>query len=391
MDLINNFKIQADFVKNLKVYRQYNKVISEYFYKMSSDKSNEHYKNLALRTDSCNRVWHIDYYKDINIKELKKTHLCKNKFCFNCKKILQAFRMAKYSDLIRSQSNIYHLVLTIPSVHGDDLGNTLKKMSSSFRRLYGILNGRDKFKLPFDVSCLGALRSLEITFNDKGFHPHYHVLLVFDEPLELDKDKVHSKYSYSYSKLTRTFSDFELYIQKLWYCIFNDIRLTNENIENTEGYSCILDEFKEDDFIEIFKYLCKEADFFDIEDDNFDIKKVKMLLPYRHFVHLYEATYRVKQLQGYGVFYHVTDNFDVEELHNDYDTFIEYLTSLSDVKRVFEYIYEGDYEKTLDKLKSNNLDVDGFKDNFKMIDLKSANYISFKNYVNFVSNINKEE
>lgn len=384
MDL-ENVKINNDFVNQMKIYREYNKVISSYFYRLSLETKDEHYNKIGDRINECNRIWLVNNYKDISIKELKKTHLCKNKFCFNCKKVTQAFRMAKYSDLIRSQKNAYHLVLTLPSVSADDLKGTLKHMAVCFRKLYRILRGLESYSVPSQfkhIYPIGALRSLEITYSEKGFHPHYHVLLVLEDDIELKKTNV-NKYSYSYNTLTRTFSDFEVYIQKLWSCLIDKKRLTDINISSADGYSCILDKFKDGDFIELFKYLCKEADLVEKIDG-----KCKFILPYEHFKTLYFATYRLKQLQGYGTLYRVKDDFDLEELKEGYEEFLKYLSTSSTVDTGYEYLSDEDFWNKYNYLKEKGLDHDGFLKNFDFVKPDKYTYISFKKYVNFVTDKN---
>lgn len=381
MDL-QDIKVNQEFVNQMKIYREYNKVISSYFYRMSLEEKDEKFNKIADRVNECNRIWFVNHFTDLNIKELKKTHLCKNKFCFNCKKVTQAFRMAKYSDLIRSQKNAYHLVLTLPSVSANDLKDTLKHMAVCFRKFYRIFRGLEKYKPIYNLNPVGALRSLEITYSQKGFHPHYHVLLVLENDIELNKHNV-NKFSYSYNELTRVFSDLEIYIQKLWQCLIEKKRLTDKNILSSEGYSCILDKFKDDDFIELFKYLCKEADM--VEKVEGEKEKYKFLLSYDHFKTLYHATYRLKQLQGYGCLYRVKDDFDLEELHDNYDKFIEYLTNNSNVNSKYEYLLEEDFFNKYKYLKDTGLDYEGFVKHFDFVKADKYKYISFKKYVNYVT------
>lgn len=96
-------------------------------------------------------------------------------------------------------------------------------------------------------------------------------------------------------------------IQKMWYMLINDIRLTKENFDLTEvGYSCNCDKFKEGDYAELFKYMTKETD----EKNN--------VLTYDNFKILYESTYALKQIQGYGCFYKINDENLDEEVEKEY-------------------------------------------------------------------------
>lgn len=383
MEFLEHLKIENEYVENLKTYREYNQIIYKYFYDYATEQNSKTLFNNSVRIRDCNKVWNINHYQEFNIKEVTKTHLCKNKFCFNCKKVLQAFRMSKYSDFIRKQKNLYHLVLTVPNVSGEDLKETLKKMSKSFKKFYNIIRGVDRAKCQYDLEVDGALRSLEITFSKKNdsvsFHPHYHVLLSLENSIILDKTHK-NKFSFdNLIYLKRLFSDIELYFQKLWYCIYNSIDIRKiKDIET--GYSVILDEFKEDDFIELFKYMCKEKAF--VDEDS-------ILLDYATFKYLYEATYKVKQLQGYGIFYSVKDDFDYEEIKEDYLKYIEYLKTLDEPVVKKEFLSKKDYDRHIEKMREdgfNEDDIKSFTKNFNFVEIDKSTYISLKKYINLVKN-----
>ena len=55
MDL-ENVKINNDFVNQMKIYREYNKVISSYFYRLSLETKDEHYNKIGDRINECNRI-----------------------------------------------------------------------------------------------------------------------------------------------------------------------------------------------------------------------------------------------------------------------------------------------------------------------------------------------
>ena len=383
MDFLEQLKLDSDYVTNLQQYREYNNLIYSYFIRYAKEKNLKVLYNNATRIKDCNKVWNINHYRELNIKEVTKTHLCKNKFCFNCKKVLQAFRMSKYSDFIRKQKNLYHLVLTVPNVPGEDLQETLKKMSKSFKKFYRVISGVDNAKCCYDLNLTGALRSLEITFTKKNdsvsFHPHYHVLLSLEDSIILNKTHK-NKFSFdNLIYLKRLFSDIELYFQKLWYCIYNNISIRRLKDIDT-GYSVILDEFKEGDFLELFKYMCKEKAFVDGDS---------ILLDYETFVYLFESTYRVKQLQGYGIFYSIKDDFDYEEIKEGYLQYIEYLKSVDEPVKKKEFLSKKDYERHIEKMKFdgfNEDDIKSFTENFNFVEIDKTTYISLKKYINLVKN-----
>ena len=338
-------EILEDVIRNLN----YNKTIIDYyeFFSQNSGGITFNIKTLegnTKRLRSCNRLWSIDKYEEQKIKDFVGTNLCRDKFCANCKKVRQAARMAKYIPVLESyKDRLFHLTLTLPNVPGEDLIYTYKKMANAFRKLIGYLEGRKKIK-EIDFSSWGyegAVRSLEVTFKGDSYHPHFHVGLVLN-PNILSKKHITNTFSYDYktgiAELKRLFSKEEILIQKIWYLLINDKKVNKANIEGIKairkelnekniesiGYSCTIDKFKEQDFAELFKYMTKE------KDENGE------LLTYENFVALYFGLYRVKQIQGYGCLYSVTDEIDLEEYEEKYIEFIDSIRKKEDPERVYQ-------------------------------------------------------
>ncbi|TMV42791.1 hypothetical protein FE783_36885, partial [Paenibacillus mesophilus] len=210
----------------------------------------------------CNQKWYLDVYQDARIKDFKKTHLCKDKFCNNCKKVKQASRMQRFIPEIEAfkDHKKIHLVLTLPNCSGPDLPDTIKLIFTKFQKLTEYLSGTKKIK-GIDIhnwGYNGAVRSLEVTYKKHSYHPHLHVLLVMDKRFELGKKQHVNSFSKKYGKVQRMFSDKEILIQKIWYLLLNSIKVTKQAIHDLEiGYSSMMDEFKEGDYHELFKYMTK--------------------------------------------------------------------------------------------------------------------------------------
>lgn len=161
--------------------------------------------------------------------------------------------------------------------------------------------------------------------------------------------------TYSYDFLNgrdaRYFSDFEVLIQKLWFILIEDIRkannipsgfktityatklgnfnlqkeiktrrmkITKSRLDKVQlGYSCMIDKFKDDDFLELFKYMTK--------GNGSEHKDENAIMSYDNFKVLYYALNGVRQIQGYGCFYNIKD-CDVDDMVEDYyRTVIDYL------------------------------------------------------------------
>lgn len=330
---ISDFEINDDYILKVVNNNQYNKIIIDYYKRLFKEENL--YKKLDLmnltkkqlsgtyydKIDSlinCNKFWTVDTYDVSQIRDFLRTSLCHDKFCNNCKKVKQACRMSKYIPEVEQYKEIlYHMTLTVPNVPGIELKNTIDKMAKCFKTLIRYFTENLKIK-GFDFKkygYLGAIRSLEITFKEDSYHPHYHAALAFKN-LNLEKT-IENQYSYDYLgyRDTRYFSEFEILIQKIWYLLMNDITVNKINIDNLKvGYSCMIEKFEDNDYAELFKYMTKETD----EKDN--------ILTYENFKTLYFATYRIKQIQGYGVFYRITDTDikeEVDKLYVDITSFLK--------------------------------------------------------------------
>lgn len=311
-------ELLKDVVQNI----EYNKTIIDYYeqfqYEPHITFSRETLQKNTKRLRNCNKFWELDKYEIQKIKDFKRTNLCRDKFCCNCKKVRQSARMAKYiPELEQYKENLFHLTLTLPNCSGTDLLFTYKKMAKAFERLIRYLDGRLKIK-GVDFGCWGyqgAVRSLEVTFHGDSYHPHFHVGLVLAD-LSLGKKNIKNSYSYDnktgFKELKRLFSSEEVLIQKIWYLLLNGIKVTNKAIkELKEGYSCTIEQFKESDFAELFKYMTKET------DEN------GQTLTYENFINLYYSLYRIKQIQGYGCLYRIKDDGDLEEMEEEYEKYIQ--------------------------------------------------------------------
>lgn len=289
--------------------KRHNNLILDYYTQLASEFTglSDTILSKQNRLEHCQSYWLLDEYTNLKIRDIKKVSLCKDKYCSNCKKVKQSYMLNRYYDLINTQDNIYHMVLTVPNCNGIDLKSQIDLINKSFYTLTRYLRGDKKIKgLDFGfIGYKGAIRSLEVTYVDDCYHPHLHIILSGNRDIIGTKIIV-NKYSYSYGKLNRKFSNLEILIQKIWFLLVNKIRVTKKAILDLDiGYSCIVDVVQQNDFLEIFKYIAKNTD----EQGN--------LMTYAQFKTLYFALHRKKQIQGYGCFYNIKDeiDFDVDTLY----------------------------------------------------------------------------
>lgn len=331
MDLLElkEIEVKKDFLLNIVKNNKYNQdVILDYYFRLHTEDTTLNLSNKLDSVSNCNSWFLLDVYKKQKIKDFKKTNLCKDKFCNNCKKVKQAARLARFVpqiEKIKEDFNLSLLTLTVPNCNGTNLKDTINKIFKNFNYLNRYLNGAKPIKnLDFSsYGYKGALRSLEITFKGDNYHPHIHAVIALDKDYKPLKNIINT-YSYSYGKLTRAFSDFEVLVQKIWYLLMNGQKVTKKSIESLEeGYSCVLDDIEDSSYYEVFKYMTKATD----EDEN--------VLTYDNFKTLYYSLHRVRQIQGYGVFYNFKDDDSIiDEVDELYNTYIEILKIKEDPEEV---------------------------------------------------------
>ena len=314
-----------------------NDLIADYYRRLAEDLSDPSLIRKAENIANCARQWFFDVYRLQNVRDLKSIFLCKDKFCHNCQTLQQAVRLTRFSpildDLTENEEHIYHVVFTVPNVPGIALRSTVKKMIKAFRKLSRYLSGN--LKLSYGLhkyGFLGGIRALEVT-TENGYHAHFHCALAFDKPLFTEKDKV-NKFSfdtrYTPARFVRNFSSFEILLQKIWYCLMNDIPVTPENVEKvTEGYSVIADKVSGTVY-EVFKYVIK----FEHKDDG------SLDMSYEQFKTLYRALKNVHVFQGYGCFRGVADPVLTDEEQEKYNVIIQQLRLVEDPVSECEYIDE---------------------------------------------------
>ena len=129
------------------------------------------------------------------------------------------------------------LTLTVPSVSGDALRDTIQSMADGWHRLQRVPRFRSAVK--------GYYRCLEVTYNSKAdtYHPHYHVLLITTE-----------------AYFARSSSDYIGHAEWLdmWRNAMRDSSITQVDVRPLRGGapSALLKSLSE-----VCKYTCKPSDY----------------------------------------------------------------------------------------------------------------------------------
>lgn len=302
-------------------------------------------ENRALSVRCCMKYISSDYYMRCGVKDIQRVNLCRDKFCFNCQSMLAIKRMMKYTpiiDKLYDDYEIFHMVITIPNVYGDELWPAVERMFKRFKYFTRFLSGDKKIHLiPFDYyGYSGLLRGFEITQNADGmFHPHFHCILALRKGIELKKYRcnkfTYDKQDYRYKgREPRLFSDFEILLQKIWKLVYDGETVTKTNIDALKlGYSVVVDPCPKGEYHEIFKYAFKGT-FKEIEYEDGTVKD-GIIYTYDIFWALYYALFRRHLIQSYGIFHGLIDENEQifeEEVTQFYEAFIKDLKRFEDPK-----------------------------------------------------------
>lgn len=303
-DELTQQRIDKTHFKELQRYIAHNYQIAEYYGNLYEETGAERYDTKARAIDLCCKWWDTDYYRMQDVKDIKRVNLCHDKFCFNCQSMLAIKRQVKFSpvlDTLRNRYKVCHVVLTVPNCEAEELQPLLNRMYKKFPLLMRYFKGAARVRgVDFaKYGYGGAVRGLEVTQNkdDKTYHPHFHCMVLFRKDLDLTEKYINS-YSYDGGRLVRQFSELEVLMQKVWYLLMNDCKVTATAIkELAEGYSVIVDD-SGGRYHEAFKYACKGA---------FDETKGAFIYNEFTFRVLQSALNSRRMIQGYGELYGFKD------------------------------------------------------------------------------------
>lgn len=315
-----------EILENMERKKSFNYQYGNWYYGMYKEYEKNVYDTRAERIANCMNLWQWDKYEQNKVLDLQKVNRCNNnRFCPNCKildmsKFIHLFRKV-YEEYSNLGYNAYMLTLTVPSVLGEDLKNTIEKLNRSFRKLtekysYDINNIKSYQDRLFQID--GGIKVLEITYNEKnGFHPHFHCVVFTKEKIHNDLLKKHIEGKWSNKRQSFNKKSFiDLQIGQLWSMIWYGERLSQKNI-NDIVYDPKEEYFKKDkkclevDFVpldekgiyEVFKYTFKDT----------DIKN------YYVFKTLVQSLENKRIRQGFGILFNMQcediDDGEVQELN----------------------------------------------------------------------------
>jgi hypothetical protein len=103
------------------------------------------------------------------------------------KKITEARRadLQHLAEFVRAGGgSLLFLTLTVPHQRLEALAGLLEKLKGAYRYL---VSGKNALPKLFDGAYLGAVRALEVTHGENGWHPHIHVVVALGQQLDHDQ------------------------------------------------------------------------------------------------------------------------------------------------------------------------------------------------------------
>lgn len=229
----------------------YTEGIANYYERLSKEVTEPQssiYVNIAESMRGCHKVFDTLTWNRQKTKAIERVNLCRNKFCSNCVKLVQATRLKRMYGAIREAEQtkyLYHTVWTVPNVRGEELPQALSAMNEAFSTLVRYFSGRKKIK-GADFSRYGfyaAVKSIECTYKNNGYyHPHFHAIFAFDFPFPTEGDitnkfsrsSSHPKYTVGENgestEALRTFSEDVVFMQKLWRLLYDFRRARDDKV-----------------------------------------------------------------------------------------------------------------------------------------------------------------
>lgn len=311
------YNIESSTLNKIRKRIKNNDLIGDFLLQKSHDYTlhspqNNLYWNRQKRIRSCCNYWGLDYYRLQNVKYVKTVSRCKDKFCSNCQSQAANDRYNKFVPIFKAYASDkgyqhYHVVLSVPNCPQDQLQSVIDRMFKSFAQLTQYLKGQRKVTgIDFlNYGYRGCVRSLEVTPSkvSDGFHPHFHCCFSFSRSFNLGRKRHVNDYSFSYGVLNRKFSDFEIFLQRLWRCCYDGSKVTANRLDSMDlGYSCVVDRMTDDGFRQVFKYAIKGC----------FSKNGKFLFQYDAFDRLDRVLYHRRLIQGYGCYFGI--KFESDDL-----------------------------------------------------------------------------
>jgi len=138
-------------------------------------------------TENIDHVFELDYFRNVEILQSKENFHYGNLMtcgsvwhCPICAAKISEQRRIELTQAVKNwqaqheDSSVSLLTLTVPHYTNQKLQVVLDGLSAALRRM---TNSREWKTLSEEIGLYGRIRSLEVTYGQNGWHPHFHLLL----------------------------------------------------------------------------------------------------------------------------------------------------------------------------------------------------------------------
>jgi hypothetical protein len=168
------------FLDTLELNTDYFKSESHaYLYNTAIRKHNTNVKLIALinvaeqkeNLSFVKSLWDTWHCKNVLIQNGTQLQgkLCRKRWCHNCNRVRVAENIDKYGDALLKLKQPFLVTLTLPTVSERELHSSINKRNKAFTKIVNNLSKNYGIKF-------SGLKSLEITFSNGKYHPHFHVV-----------------------------------------------------------------------------------------------------------------------------------------------------------------------------------------------------------------------
>ena len=92
--------IDRGYFQDLKFKTSHNYQIADFYYDKYEKTGEEKFLNKSKFIDGCCKLWDVDFFQQLKVKNIKRVNLCKDKFCFNCQSMLAVKRQLQFGPVL---------------------------------------------------------------------------------------------------------------------------------------------------------------------------------------------------------------------------------------------------------------------------------------------------
>jgi plasmid rolling circle replication initiator protein Rep len=178
-------------IASLSKLKKRSRQMSSHMMKMSDNPLDT---KTACDVAACSTWLVFNHYYTVDQVRLSKARTCKKHLlCPVCAKIRSVKQAIKYmerlDEILKEFPHLVPAMLTLTVKNGDDLKERFDHLTKSWKTYQNRRRQWVKTNRGFNELCrtTGAVFSYEFTKSDKGWHPHFHAVVLLDSKMDVRK------------------------------------------------------------------------------------------------------------------------------------------------------------------------------------------------------------